>query len=898
MVLSQPAKALDATLRASIDSVCGPDLAASWTSACCNQAAVDKLSQSLQQASAFIALCPACEISFKRYYCQFTCSPNQSEFVTVSATQDLGDNKGAAVKSLELHVDEAFGKAFFDACKNVVFAQTNGYAMDFIGGGAKDWLSFLRYMGQERPGLGSPFQINIPSPSNVYNGTIDPKIKPVSPPVLSCASSDPSIGCACADCPEKCLALPEWPRDDGRGCHVGLLSCGSFLLVLAYSILLLSFVAGVGIRDLWHRRHTFFSSRSAGRIQLPASPGGYDRLDLDPSEDEGNGVTALQTGSSGQNFRSTMRNLFGVRPRSHTSEGSSGWHRPQSGASSANMADSDSNANSLSRHRLGRGASLLSPDVLAAYSQPRRYKLNAILSNVFYRLGYFCASWPVTTIVIGLTICGVLNAGWSKFSVEKDPVRLWVPPKSDLALQKVYFEEHFGPFYRTEQIFVSRASGRTVLDYETLQWWATTEAEIRNLRSASGTMLQDICFAPTAEDDAHPAVSECTVQSFLGYFRDSLDSITAENWEENLNACASSPSSCLSSAGQPLNPRLLFGGIPGYSGNRTHAATSRIPASQAKAIVVTYVVNNSLDKTTVAVTAQWERTLQQYLSELQKRAAQRGLQLAYSTEISLEQELSASTNTDIPIVVISYLSMFLYVAVSLGGTGIRLFRVVWAALMLVASKCGMRSQTTGPIALEHSRERTNSASSITSTISLSLKTALQNLLVDSKFLLAMFGIAIVLLSVSTAVAIFSAMGVKTTLIIAEVIPFLVLAIGVDNVYILAHELERQNQRAYAGISRSATDEYFDNQDIAPAEERLARALGRMGPSILLSASCQSVAFALGAAVGMPAVRNFAIYAAGAVLINATLQVTIFVSAMCLDLRRIEVSRIAVQSISC
>jgi len=37
------------------------------------------------------------------------------------------------------------------------------------------------------------------------------------------------------------------------------------------------------------------------------------------------------------------------------------------------------------------------------------------------------------------------------------------------------------------------------------------------------------------------------------------------------------------------------------------------------------------------------------------------------------------------------------------------------------------------------------------------------------------------------------------------------------------------------------------------------------------------------------VRNFALYAAGSVLLNALLQVTVFVSAMALDLRRLEVS---------
>ena len=74
-----------------------------------------------------------------------------------------------------------------------------------------------------------------------------------------------------------------------------------------------------------------------------------------------------------------------------------------------------------------------------------------------------------------------------------------------------------------------------------------------------------------------------------------------------------------------------------------------------------------------------------------------------------------------------------------------------------------------------------------------------------------------------------------------------------------------------------------------AEERIARTLARMGPSILLSTVTETVAFALGALVPMPAVRNFALYAAGSVLINALMQVTVFISALTLDLRRLEVS---------
>ena len=190
----------------------------------------------------------------------------------------------------------------------------------------------------------------------------------------------------------------------------------------------------------------------------------------------------------------------------------------------------------------------------------------------------------------------------------------------------------------------------------------------------------------------------------------------------------------------------------------------------------------------------------------------------------------------------------------------------------------------------------------------------RSLFVNSKFTLGLFGIGLVILSVSSSVGFFSLIGVKTTLIIAEVIPFLVLAVGVDNVFILVHELDRHNlvHGANASVAlqggsfpmpRSPTQSHrspFEStQDSSvdggslplflSAEERVARTLAKIGPSILLSTVTETVAFALGALVPMPAVRNFALYAAGSVLLNALLQVTVFVSALAIDLKRVEVS---------
>ncbi len=51
-------------------------------------------------------------------------------------------------------------------------------------------------------------------------------------------------------------------------------------------------------------------------------------------------------------------------------------------------------------------------------------------------------------------------------------------------------------------------------------------------------------------------------------------------------------------------------------------------------------------------------------------------------------------------------------------------------------------------------------------------------------MLGLAGVVIVLLSVSSAVGLCSFMSIPGSLIIIEVVPFLVLAVGVDNIFIL------------------------------------------------------------------------------------------------------------------
>ncbi|GAA5943863.1 sphingolipid transporter [Sporobolomyces koalae] len=970
----------DLVYLATLKQVCGDDFS---TDTCCTLGQLETLATSLAQADPLISSCPACRINFRRFYCQFTCSPDQSQFLTVTETQTLkkDGHDREAVKTVEFAVSAPYGQGFFDSCRGVKFGATNGYAMDLIGGGATDYLSFLRYMGQERA-LGSPFQIDFPSDTNSTTLALSPAV-PLSISPHPCSSSDPNIRCACPDCPDVCAALPPVlsPRErDARRCRVGKMDCFPFVLVILYAVVL---VASIGIlveKEIRMRygysqiklpdipleeddavrngqRHsptgTGMLTRLRHRLSMlntvwshPEAPrdtvnrsdpsstpvdassedplAGNQQYDETPVALSNSAAMKVATSRTRASTAGNSVDFDAEAARSPTSRGSS-----QSRKTGSNRnGNPDSIVNSPSTHRLslsfGPEYASSVPDIPP---QPRTYKLNTLLSRSAYSLGYFCAKRPVTTILLGLTICGLCNIGWKDFQVEKDPVRLWVPKGSPVANEKSIFEENFGPFYRTEQLFFSVAPNpsRSATDgqvaivaptrwdpvdapvltsFETLSYILSVENRIRTLTTTKRNIsLPQVCFAPSARSQGTTSLEDCIVQSPLAYFQHSLEDagVTSKNWRKLLDSCAESPASCLPTFGQPIEPKFVFGRIP-QDGT----------ASEARAVVVTYVVRNSLDPAEISTAEEWETELEEYLKEISKpggEASERGLRIDWSTGLSLEQELGAAANTDVAIVVLSYILMFVYIAFGLGGTGLKILgllgRIVKDGLRLAVVRVSGGAIKLGRDGGDPTQEAEDEGHAEPGA------EARRRLLVESKFGLGtfsllqvflsehaltlihlgpgLFGILLVLLSISTAVALLSAIGIRTTLIIAEVLPFLILAIGVDNVFLLTYELEAQLAKPIR--SAQSEEELYDDDETGSNEERIAKVMAKMGPSILLSASCETVAFALGALTGMPAVRNFALYASAATLINALLQVTVFVSALALDQRRVEAGRL-------
>ena len=102
------------------------------------------------------------------------------------------------------------------------------------------------------------------------------------------------------------------------------------------------------------------------------------------------------------------------------------------------------------------------------------------------------------------------------------------------------------------------------------------------------------------------------------------------------------------------------------------------------------------------------------------------------------------------------------------------------------------------------------------------------------------------------------------MISAEVVPFLILAIGVDNMFLISRA-EREIPKFVGSV-----------------EQRIAFALKDIGPSIFTAAFCEAAAFFIGMLTDVPALQNFCLIAGLGVVADFILQLTIFVGALALD----------------
>ncbi|XP_058443946.1 NPC intracellular cholesterol transporter 1 homolog 1b [Malaya genurostris] len=456
--------------------------------------------------------------------------------------------------------------------------------------------------------------------------------------------------------------------------------------------------------------------------------------------------------------------------------------------------------------------------------------VNGALMSFFSAWGTFCAAHPILVLAICSWLIAGLCYGIIFLQITTDPVELWAAPQSRSRLEKDYFDERFSPFFRTAQIFIKpikqdyiihpTATGNITFgpafDKELLLEVFALQENIEQIGQEEGAGLEKICYAPMTAAGKETELSECTVQSVFGYFQNSYDKFNdvytdIEGYEMTylniINDCTKNAylPACFGPYGGPVEPGVAVGGFP--KSEDGGSPNFRL----ATGLVMTFLIKNKADKDKLGPMMEWEKKFIKFIEKFESPL----MDIAYTAERSIEDGIDAMSEGEMITVIISYVVMFVYITVSLGKiSGFRTF------------------------------------------------------FNESKITLAVGGITVVLVSVACSLGFFGYLQLATTMLTIEVIPFLVLAIGVDNIFMLVH--------AYQRIDRVETPE---------TSQAIGKALGQIGPSILLTSASECCCFAIGGLSPMPAVNTFAWYATVALLVDFILQITAFVALMALDERR-------------
>lgn len=201
-------------------------------------------------------------------------------------------------------------------------------------------------------------------------------------------------------------------------------------------------------------------------------------------------------------------------------------------------------------------------------------RLNTAVTEFFTWLGTVCARHPTVTLALFSWIVAALMFGIQYMVIVTDPVELWAAPNSPSRMDKDHFDSRFGPFYRTNQIFI-KPTNRSYVCLRTIEFshnlfvaffccclQITHETKAGTLTfgpafnyefllevfrlqqtieqigqmDGDGKGLEHICFAPVTYADEKPALDQCTVQSIFGYFGNSFDEFnrTSDDFQTGL----------------------------------------------------------------------------------------------------------------------------------------------------------------------------------------------------------------------------------------------------------------------------------------------------------------------------------------------------------------------------
>ncbi|KAI9340696.1 hypothetical protein DFJ73DRAFT_762600 [Zopfochytrium polystomum] len=575
----------------------------------------------------------------------------------------------------------------------------------------------------------------------------------------------------------------------------------------------------------------------------------------------------------------------------------------------------------------GMGQSLLQGSLTppASQSKPKAMKVRRLVAELFYRHGIYCASHPralllfSAILIVGLSSPPILQA-YRHYSADGDsyePSQFWDTPASRLPLQEELFVERFGshPFLRLEQIVVNhsdtlaayrRGSGpgvlsqaffQHVLDLQLRIAAAAVEAPLPddddgedddddhadNLRvhdldddaanngadagdaaaenrgapdASSGSSslgqgdtptgrrrrrrrtirLQDICYKPFSD-------GRCLVHSPLEYWHSSPDRLRED--PDFLRTLSNA--STLSSFGTPIPLHSVLGGVV--------FDRQRSLVSGADSVVITYFLE--LKRGRLAESEEWTSLVWDriWAAAVRPEAADGGggggggvapsdaFEVGWRSEGEVRHLYYAFDQPDdfmsaeFMILCISYFIVFLYISLVLGRVE----------------------------------------------------------LVKSKFGLGLAAVVMVLSSLLMSVGLSSMMGITSSLVPWEVLPFLIIAVGVENIFVLTNAVVTTSldlpvkERVGIGSTLCPVICHCVRANGTDKPNATLAGLSKVGVKMSLSLAGELFFMLAVSMFNLPTLQEFCLFASVAVVMDFFMQITFFTTVLSIDIRRLELS---------
>lgn len=449
----------------------------------------------------------------------------------------------------------------------------------------------------------------------------------------------------------------------------------------------------------------------------------------------------------------------------------------------------------------------------------------------FAKLGVKSACHPAVVIMMTSWLVFAMFFGVININITSDPLELWSAPDSRSRAELNYFNSRFGPFYRAAQVFLTidldpvefnNFTYGPAFQVKALEELVKLEQAIIDIgRDEGGVTLEQVCYSPNRPVNSPPNLELCVSMSASVYLGDQKNDINNQTYLSTIQSC--------------LNNHFNLGCLASWGGGSEPELTFGgydYDIRTANTLLINFPITNHLLEQNLRPVLEWEQKFINLMQDYEENWKADFVEVAFGAERSIEDEIDRIALAEAVTVIISYVIMFIYVIVALGN---------------------IRSCKT--------------------------------LFVDSKIMIAVGSFIIVAISIFCAMGVMGYLGMTISLIAINVIPFFILSVGIDNVFLMVNTLQdiQDNLKQF--------DDYDENFSYSKKRNFVfEKMLGKVGPSIFVTSVTQITCFAIGSLTNFPVVVTFAIFCTISLAFLFVFQVTTVVSLLSIDYKRASQNR--------